>query len=124
MLLDLCRLRQAGQGVVLTLPAQIDLTNADEVRDELLRTVNHGPAVLVADMTGTSFCAVAGIHALLHARRRASAAGVGLRVVAGPGTVRRILELTRADRLLDVQSSLEAALADLSAPVDGAASDH
>jgi hypothetical protein len=38
--------------------------------------------------------------------------------------VRRILELTRADRLLDVQPSLEAALADLSAPVDGAASDH
>jgi anti-sigma B factor antagonist len=124
VVLDLCRVRQAGQGVVLTLPTQIDLTNADELRDELLRTVNHGPAVLVADMAGTSFCAVAGVHALLHARRRADTAGVGLRVVAGPGTVRRILELTRADRLLDVQSSLEAALADLSAPVDGGASDH
>jgi anti-anti-sigma factor len=124
VVLGLYRLRQTGQGVVLTLPAQIDLTNADEVRDELLQTVNRGPAVLVADMTGTSLCAVAGIRALLHTRRRASTAGVGLRVVAGPGAVRRILELTRADQLLDVQSSLEAALADLSAPADGAASDH
>ena len=123
-MLDLCQLRQSGHEAVLTLPAQIDLTNADRVRDELLRTVNQGPAVLVADMTGTSFCAVAGIHALLHARRRASTAGVGLRVVTGPGPVRRVLELTRADRLLDVQPSLDAALADLSAPVDDAASDH
>ena len=120
MVLDLCRLRWAGQGVVLTLPAQIDLTNADGVRDELLRTVNRGPAVLVVDMTGTSFCAVAGIHALLRARRRASTAGVGLRVATGPGTVRRMLELTGADQLLDVHPSLEAALGDLSAPVDGA----
>jgi anti-anti-sigma factor len=108
---------------MITLPAEIDSSNAEQVHEELLRALNGGPAVLVVDMTGTSFCASAGIHALTRARSRAAAAGIGLRAAVSTCIVRRILELTRVDHLIDVYPGLEDALAGLSMP-DGSDGDR
>ena len=94
----------------ITLPAEVGITNADQVRDELLRAIDDGPELLMVDMTGTAYCAAAGIHVLMDARGRAEDAGIGLRVAAGAPTVRRVLQLTGADRLIGVYPSLEAAL--------------
>ena len=93
----------------ITLPAEVGLTNADQVREELFGAIDDGPELLVVDMTGTSYCAAAGIHVLMDARGRADDAGIGLRVAAGAPTVRRVLQLTGADRLIGVYPSLEAA---------------
>jgi anti-anti-sigma factor len=59
---------------VVRLPAEIDLTIADDVREALLSVLNQGAHGLVADMTATTFCDSAGISALVRAARRASAA--------------------------------------------------
>ena len=64
----------------ITLPAEVGITNADQVRDELLRAIDDGPELLMVDMTGTAYCAAAGIHVLMDARGRAEDAGIGLRV--------------------------------------------
>jgi anti-anti-sigma regulatory factor len=42
-----------GQVSVVTLPAEIDVTNADATREELLAVLNQGAALLVADMSKT-----------------------------------------------------------------------
>jgi anti-sigma B factor antagonist len=97
----------------ITLPAEVGVTNAEQVRKELLRAIDDGPGLLIVDMTGTSYCAAAGVHVLVDARGRAADAGIGLRVAASAPTVRRILQLTGADRLIDVYPGLDAALTGL-----------
>ena len=61
-----------GQVAVVTLPAEIDVTNADMVREELLAVLNQGATLLIADLSKTSFCDSAGVSALVRAFRRAS----------------------------------------------------
>lgn len=107
---DACTVRRSAGYTVVTLPAEIDAGNADRVREELLRTLDHGPAVLIVDMTGTSFCAAAGVHALMRARHRAAAVGTGLRVAVSVPIVRRVLEITGTSQLLEILPSLGAAV--------------
>jgi anti-anti-sigma factor len=93
---------------VITLPVEIDISNADQVRDELLSLLNRGPAVLLVDMAGTTFCDSAGVNALVRAHKRATANGAELRlVVAAPG-VQRVLAITGVDRLIPVYPSVAA----------------
>ena len=110
MSLDPCPVDRAVCYATITLPAEVGIANADQVRDELFRAIDDGPELLMVDMTGTAYCAAAGIHVLMDTRGRAEDAGIGLRVAAGAPTVRRVLQLTGADRLIDVYPSLEAAL--------------
>jgi anti-anti-sigma factor len=111
--LDLCPVDRAVHYATITLPAEVGMTNADQVRAELLRAMEDGPELLIVDMTGTSYCAVAGIHVLVCAQGRAADAGIGLRVAVGAPVIRRILQLTGADQLIDVYPGLDAALAGL-----------
>ena len=92
MSLDLCPVDRAVHYLTITLPVEVGITNADQVGEELLRAINGGEELLIVDMTRTSYCAAAGIHALMRAHGRAGAAGIGLRVVVGNPTIRRILE--------------------------------
>jgi anti-sigma B factor antagonist len=102
--------------VLVTLPAEIDISNGSLVEDELTSALGDGLAVLVADGTTTTFCASAGMTALMRAHHQAEAAGKQLRVVVGSPVVRRILELTGADQVLDIYPSLADALAGRRAP--------
>jgi anti-sigma B factor antagonist len=114
--LDLCSVHRAIRYTTITLPAEIDIANASQVCEELLRALRSGPAVLVVDMTGTSFCGAAGVGALMRARGRAFAAGIGLRVAVSAPIVRQVLEMTGVDDLLGVYPGLGAALASLPVP--------
>jgi anti-sigma B factor antagonist len=102
---------RAGQPVVVTLPGEIDVVNASQVYDALTRARGSGTAVVVADATETTFCDCAGTGALIRALHRAAAAGTELRLAAATSRqVRRILELTGADQVLDTYPTLTAAL--------------
>jgi anti-sigma B factor antagonist len=105
-----CRVLWTGRVAVATLPADIDITNADTVREELLSVINQGAEVLVADLSKTRFCDSAGVSALVRAFRRATSNGTKMRlVVDGPG-VERVLALTGVDRLIEVYPTVGAAL--------------
>jgi len=103
------KLRRAGPHAILTMPAEIDLTNADQVRQALLAAVGDDP-VLIVDMTGTTFCDSAGVQAVIAAYQLAAAAGTQFRLVAA--AVLRIFTVVGADQLIPVYPTLEAALAD------------
>jgi anti-anti-sigma factor len=111
--------RWAGHSAIISLPAEIDINNAGQVSDELLRVLDQGAATLVVDMTGTTFCASAGVHAVLRAHKSATAIPVKLRLVAGGRAVWRVLELTGADRVIDTYPSLDTALAGMPMRWDG-----
>lgn len=100
---------QGPRAVVVALPGEIDTSNDREVRDALTRALGNG-TVVIADGNGTSFCSSSGVAALLAAHHEAATAGKQLRVAASP-VMRRVLELTGADHVLDTYPTMTAALA-------------
>jgi anti-sigma B factor antagonist len=97
---------------VMTLPAEVDISNAEQVRQDLLSAVAQGATRVIADMTATTFCDSAGVTVLVRVVRQAAAHGSGLRLAASAPTVTRVLALTGVDQLVGVYPSVAAALAD------------
>ena len=96
----------------MTLPVEVDISNAGLVRQDLLAVVAQGASLVIADMTATTFCDSAGVTALVRVARQATAQGSGLRLAAGAPAVIRMLALTGVDKLIEVYPSVAAALAD------------
>jgi anti-sigma B factor antagonist len=84
---------------VVTAPAEIDMTNAPELRSALVEAAAHGHGTFVVDMTRTLFCDSSGLHILVAAYKRAQAEGGELRL-AMPAGVLRVFELTGVDRVI------------------------
>jgi anti-anti-sigma factor len=97
--------------VVVSAPAEIDATNANQLRATLLAADGSRPAVVV-DMSQTVFCDAAGISALVQARNQAEADGVEMRLVITSASVFRVFALIGVDQLFPIFTSLPAALAD------------
>jgi anti-anti-sigma factor len=102
--------------VVVTMPAEIDITNADRIGEELSSAIARGAGMVVADMTGTRFCNSSGISMLVLAHRQAAANHAELRLVVLSTVVLRALKLVRMDCLLPIYPSLDAALTPEAAP--------
>jgi anti-sigma B factor antagonist len=100
-----------GRTAVVSLPTEIDITNADQVREDLLSVLNQGAVLLVADLSRTTFCDSAGVSALARSFRRAEASQSDMRLVVTTVAVQRVLSLTGIDRLLDIYPSVAASLA-------------
>jgi anti-sigma B factor antagonist len=99
-----------GTPAVVPLPAEIDITNAEEVLDRICAALEPGSATVIADMTATTFCDSSGVRHLLLAHRRASASGTQLRfAVPAASPVRRILAFTGADQVVAVYPTLDEA---------------
>jgi anti-sigma B factor antagonist len=96
---------------VVSLPAEIDLTNAEVVTAQIRASLQPGATAVVADLTGTVFCDSAGIRQLLLAKDLAEASGARL-LLAAPedGAVHRVLRLTGIHRLLPAYATIQAAL--------------
>jgi anti-anti-sigma factor len=103
--------RWLGRQAVVALPEHIDVTNAGQIREELLSVINRGAVVLIADMAATISCDHAGAEAVARAYQRAVVSGTQLRLVVTAGIVRRVISLSGLDRLVPVYPSLEAATA-------------
>lgn len=76
---------------VVCLYGQLDLANADRVREML---IDVGGSTVVVDLAGLRFLDSSGIAALLGARNEITAAGHGFELRGAQGIVRRVLEVT------------------------------
>jgi anti-sigma B factor antagonist len=103
----------SGRTAVVSASGEIDMINAEGLRDALLSALNAGAAGLVADMTSTTFLDSAGITALVRASRRADATDAALRLAVTAPPVLRVLNLVGIDRLIEVHPSLADAVASL-----------
>ena len=97
--------------VVVTLPAEIDITNGASVGLQLCSAFAPGVAIVVADLTSTVFCDSSGISQLVLAHHCAAAHHAQLRLVVPHPRVLDALKVTGIDRLLACYPSLDAALA-------------
>jgi anti-anti-sigma factor len=100
-----------GEQAVVTLPEHIDVSNADQVREELLTLINRGAVTLIANMTATLSCDRAGADAVARTHKRAAVSGTQLRLVVAAEIVSRVLSIEGLDRLVSIYPSLEAAIA-------------
>jgi anti-sigma B factor antagonist len=99
----------AADGVaVITVPAEVDWRNADQLR-EAITSASAGQPLIVADLSGNRFCDSSGIAALVMAAKQAEARGGELRLVLDRGAVRRIFKLTGVDRRFRIFGSVPAA---------------
>jgi anti-sigma B factor antagonist len=96
---------------VVAAPEEIDITNAPELRSALLEAAAHGHGTLVADLSRTQFCDSSGLHTLLAAHKRATAAGGDMLLVLPGNAVLRVFTITGVDRIIPNFASLEEALA-------------
>jgi anti-anti-sigma factor len=101
------QVKMLGPCAIIRMPAEIDVTNADQARSALLAEVGAARQCLIIDMSATTFCDSSGVQALLAAHRGAAAAGVQLRLVAP--AIERILTLVGIDQLIPAYPTIEAA---------------
>lgn len=98
--------------VVVVLPVEIDVTNAEQVYQQLVAVLAPGVGTVIADMTETIFCDSSGVHAVMRAYETAEARGVRMRLAVSSGTsVRRVLQLIGVAQLIPVYPNLQEALA-------------
>jgi anti-anti-sigma factor len=96
-----------AQPLVVSLPAEIDMANAECVSRQLRAAVAAGPQVVIADMTATTFCDSMGVRALVLAHRHAAARGTELRLLLPCPSVMRVMEVLGVDAVLPIYHSRE-----------------
>lgn len=97
--------------VIVTLPREIDITNADDVEARITAALAPGVTVVIADLTATSsFCDSEALQRLLRASDKAAGSGTQLRLAISPGTtVARVMELAGISRHFAVYPTLQQA---------------
>jgi anti-sigma B factor antagonist len=88
---------------VLVVTGELDLASAPTLCMRLTRLRATGRPVAVIDLSRLAFCDSTGLRAMIGEAREARIAGGRLGVIAAPGSsVRRLLDLTGADDVLEI----------------------
>jgi anti-anti-sigma factor len=103
--------RWSGRHAVVTMPAEMDLTNASDVSDLLAAVAGQSPEAITADMTTTMFCDSAGVHVLARAYELTAASGSELRLALGDSPAARMLQLIGLDQIVPVYRDVQQSLA-------------
>ena len=100
----------AGPAVIVPLPSEIDITNSAAAWASL-RDMLDNRGLVIADMTGTTFCDSSGLRMLVAASDRAASSGSALRIVVTPDSpVARTMSILGLDRMLPIFPSVREAL--------------
>ena len=100
------------EGPVIRVAGEVDLSNSDAVRNDIVRAVPHDANGVVLDLTQTTYLDSSGIRLLfdlaerLHARRQRM-----VLVVAEAALVRRVVVLTKLDDAVPLLEGVDEALA-------------
>ncbi len=95
-------------GVVVSVQGELDLATAPRL-EEVLASRAPGSRVVI-DLSGCTFLDSSGVRVLALTANEAAADGARLELVVVDAGIARVLEITGIDTLIDVHSSLEAAL--------------
>jgi anti-sigma B factor antagonist len=92
---------RVGEAYRLSVSGELDLATRGILNEELRRVEAREPRRILLDLTDLTFIDSVGIAVLVAAHQRSTMDGTQLRVIAGDGQVRDILELTGVMELLD-----------------------
>jgi anti-sigma B factor antagonist len=103
-------LKHSAEPVIVLLPAEIDMANAESVGEQLRSPFTRGAAVVIADLTSTAFCDSSGVRQLVLSHNYADFHDAQMRFVIPNRNVLRVLDLAGLDQLLSIYPSLDAAV--------------
>jgi anti-sigma B factor antagonist len=98
-------IRDEPIGTVVAVTGELDLLSAPQLRTALDALLPANARHIAIDLSATTFMDSAGVHALLHARDRASG---HLAVISGGGPARHVIELLGLTEALNVVPSIDA----------------
>ena len=97
---------------VLTVRGEVDVTTTPRVRAQLISLLSDGRPRLVVDLEGVRFLDSSGLGALVAGLKLARSRSGELRLVCeNQRSVRKVLEVTGLERVLDRYDSIDAAVA-------------
>jgi anti-sigma B factor antagonist len=88
---------------VLTAKGEIDLYTAPKMWEALTRLIEAGHRDVVLDMAGVVFMDSQGVAVISRAHARLLQEGGSVTIRAAPIQVRRVLEITGLDRVIQIQ---------------------
>jgi anti-sigma B factor antagonist len=101
-----------GDWQVLTVRGEVDVTTTPRVRAQLIALLSDGRPNLVVDLEGVRFMDSSGLGALVAALKLARSRSGELRLACEkPRSVRKVLEVTGLERVLDRYDTVEDAVA-------------
>ncbi len=86
----------------LVVVGEVDLSSAGALKGRALALLEDGPAELVLDMSGVTFCDSAGLNALFQVYARAEEKGARLTLQHHNAPVYRVLDATGATTVLAI----------------------
>lgn len=92
--------RPRGEGVELAVGGRLDAESAGELRHAVAAEIRRGVPAITLDLTNVTFLSSAGIRVLFETQRDARSAGGDCLITTASEPVRKVLELTRLDRIL------------------------
>ncbi|HEV7845170.1 MAG TPA: STAS domain-containing protein [Thermoleophilaceae bacterium] len=109
---ELARLELSGDDVVVArLSGEIDMSNANEVGDELSSAVPNTALGLVLDLTALTYLDSSGVHLVFDLAERLRTRQQQLRVVVPAGApIRRVLRIVELDDSVPVLASVDEAV--------------
>jgi anti-sigma B factor antagonist len=116
--------RTGAAPVVVTLPAEIDISNADTVGENLAEAFTPGVRLVIADLSATEYCDSSGLRNLARAQAKAAASAAELRLVVQSPAVRHVLDLVGFADLLGIYTSINEAQAPGLRPAAGPVGDR
>lgn len=99
-------LSTVGEYAVISVTGEIDMYTAPKLREAVRQLSAEGRRLVAIDLTPTEFCDSTGLGVLVGARRRLTDAGGALVVVCATPHIRKLLELTGLDKVLDVREAV------------------
>jgi stage II sporulation protein AA (anti-sigma F factor antagonist) len=100
-----------GTAIVARLVGEVDLSNVDEIRADLVEMVDHDTETLILDLTDTKYLDSTGVRLLFELAERLQGRRQQLRLVVADGAlVRRVVVLTQLDQRVPLDPTVEAAL--------------
>jgi anti-anti-sigma factor len=108
--------RHQGSSTVVTPAGELDHHTAELLREPLEGCVDQGCSRIVVDCSSLEFCDSTGLNVLLGARLKAEEAGAAVHLAGMQPVVARVFEITGAEAVFPVHTTLDEALAD--APAD------
>jgi anti-anti-sigma factor len=95
---------------IARLEGELDIATVPKLRERLFGVLSPGVRLLIIDLSGVSFCDVAGLAVLIGTQRRATVRGIAVRVAAPHPQVAKLLRVTGLDHRLTICATLADAL--------------
>lgn len=96
---------------VVHLHGPIDVSRAMELRDLLGAQIDSSAARVLLDLSDVTVIDSSGIGILVTAHRRADGQGARFGLAGATGTVARVFEMTRTNKLLSIYDTVEEGVA-------------